>query len=193
MSEDLLLTGELEPTNEWYAVAKIAGIKLCQAYHRQYGSDFISVMPTNLYGPGDNYHPEHSHVVAALIRRFHEAKMANAPTVAVWGTGAPKREFLYVDDFADACVFVIKNYSGSQFINIGFGADLTIAEFARTVAGVVGFGGKIVFDTSKPDGTPRKLLDVSRLSAMGWKARVSLRQGLAQAYDDFLTNATRER
>jgi GDP-L-fucose synthase len=193
MSEDLLLTGELEPTNEWYAVAKIAGIKLCQAYHRQYGSDFISVMPTNLYGPGDNYHPEHSHVVAALIRRFHEAKMANAPTVAVWGTGAPKREFLYVDDFADACVFVIKNYSGSQFINIGFGADLTIAEFARTVAGVVGFGGKIVFDTSKPDGTPRKLLDVSRLSAMGWKAKVSLRQGLAQAYDDFLTNATRER
>ena len=193
MSEDLLLTGELEPTNEWYAVAKIAGIKLCQAYHRQYGSDFISVMPTNLYGPGDNYHLEHSHVVAALIRRFHEAKMANAPTVAVWGTGAPKREFLYVDDFADACVFVIKNYSGSQFINIGFGADLTIAEFARTVAGVVGFGGKIVFDTSKPDGTPRKLLDVSRLSAMGWKAKVSLRQGLAQAYDDFLTNATRER
>jgi GDP-L-fucose synthase len=193
MSEDLLLTGELEPTNEWYAVAKIVGIKLCQAYHRQYGSDFISVMPTNLYGPGDNYHPEHSHVVAALIRRFHEAKMANAPTVAVWGTGAPKREFLYVDDFADACVFVIKNYSGSQFINIGFGADLTIAEFARTVAGVVGFGGKIVFDTSKPDGTPRKLLDVSRLSAMGWKAKVSLPQGLAQAYDDFLTNATRER
>jgi GDP-L-fucose synthase len=193
MSEDLLLTGELEPTNEWYAVAKIAGIKLCQAYHRQYGSDFISVMPTNLYGPGDNYHLEHSHVVAALIRRFHEAKMANAPTVAVWGTGAPKREFLYVDDFADACVFVIKNYSGSQFINIGFGDDLTIAEFARTVAGVVGFGGKIVFDTSKPDGTPRKLLDVSRLSAMGWKAKVSLRQGLAQAYDDFLTNATRER
>jgi GDP-L-fucose synthase len=193
MSEDLLLTGELEPTNEWYAVAKIAGIKLCQAYHRQYGSDFISVMPTNLYGPGDNYHPEHSHVVAALIRRFHEAKMANAPTAAVWGTGAPKREFLYVDDFADACVFVIKNYSGSQFINIGFGADLTIAEFARTVAGVVGFGGKIVFDTSKPDGTPRKLLDVSRLSALGWKAKVSLRQGLAQAYDDFLTNATRER
>ena len=193
MSEDLLLTGELEPTNEWYAVAKIAGIKLCQAYHRQYGSDFISVMPTNLYGPGDNYHLEHSHVVAALIRRFHEAKMANAPTVAVWGTGAPKREFLYVDDFADACVFVIKNYSGSQFINIGCGNDLTIAEFARTVAKVVGFGGKIVFDTSKPDGTPRKLLDVSRLSAMGWKAKVSLRQGLAQAYDDFLTNATRER
>ena len=193
MSEDQLLTGELEPTNEWYAIAKIAGIKLCQAYRRQYGSDFISVMPTNLYGPGDNYHPEHSHVVAALIRRFHQAKVINAPTVVVWGTGAPRREFLYVDDFADACVFVLKNYSGSQFVNIGYGKDQTIAEFARTVAEVVGFRGEIVYDTSKPDGTPRKLLDVSRLSAMGWKAKVSLQEGLAKAYADFLTSALRER
>lgn len=193
MSEDQLLTGELEPTNEWYAIAKIAGIKLCQAYRRQYGSDFISVMPTNLYGPGDNYHPEHSHVVAALIRRFHQAKVTNAPTVVVWGTGAPRREFLYVDDFADACVFVLKNYSGSQFVNIGYGKDQTIAEFARTVAEVVGFRGEIVYDTSKPDGTPRKLLDVSRLSAMGWKAKVFLREGLAKAYADFLTSALRER
>jgi GDP-L-fucose synthase len=193
MSEDQLLTGELEPTNEWYAIAKIAGIKLCQAYHRQYGSDFISVMPTNLYGPGDNYHPQHSHVVAALIRRFHEARMANAATVTVWGTGAPRREFLYVDDFADACVFVLKNYSGSQFLNIGFGEDLTIAEFARTVAEVVGFRGEIVYDTAKPDGTPRKLLDVSRLSALGWKAKVLLREGLEKAYADFRTNTLRER
>jgi GDP-L-fucose synthase len=193
MSEDQLLTGELEPTNEWYAIAKIAGVKLCEAYRRQYGNDFVSVMPTNLYGPGDNYHPQHSHVVAALIRRFHEAKMTNASTVVVWGTGTPQREFLYVDDFADACVFVLKNYSGSQFINIGFGEDLTIAEFARTVAEVVGFRGKIVFDPSKPDGTPRKLVDVSRLSAMGWKAKVSLREGLEKAYADFLTHAVRER
>jgi GDP-L-fucose synthase len=193
MSEDQLLTGELEPTNEWYAVAKIAGIKLCEAYHRQYGSDFVSVMPTNLYGPGDNYHPEHSHVVAALIRRFHEARITNAATVVVWGTGTPRREFLYVDDFADACVFILKNYSGSQFINIGFGEDMTITEFAQTVAEVVGFRGKIVYDTSKPDGTPRKLLDVSRLSAIGWKAKVSLREGLGKAYAGFLANAVRER
>ena len=191
--EEELLTGALEPTNGWYAVAKIAGIKLCQAFRRQYGSDFISVMPTNLYGPGDNYHPEHSHVVAALIRRFHEAKITNASTVVVWGTGTPRREFLYVDDFADACVFVLKNYSDSQFINIGFGKDLTIAEFAQTVAEVVGFRGKIVFDTSKPDGTPRKFVDVSRLSAMGWKAKVSLREGLGKAYAAFLTDAVRER
>src|SRR6266487_5277343 len=193
MSEDQLLTGKLESTNQWYAIAKIAGIKLCEAYRRQYGSDFISVMPTNLYGPGDNYHPEHSHVVAALIRRFHEAKLKNAPTVVVWGTGGPRREFLYVDDFADACVFVLKNYSGSQFVNIGFGEDITIAEFAQTVAEVVGFRGQIAYDTSKPDGTPRKLVDVSRLSAMGWKAKVPLREGLQKAYADFLTNAVRER
>ena len=167
MSEDQLLTGPLEPTNESYAIAKIAGIKLCEAYRRQYDRDFISVMPTNLYGPGDNYHPEHSHVVAALIRRFHEAKINNAPTVVVWGTGTPRREFLYVDDFADACVFVLKNYSALQFINIGAGEDCTIAEFAQTVAAVVGFHGEIEYDPSKPDGMPLKLLDVSRLSAIG--------------------------
>jgi GDP-L-fucose synthase len=193
MSEDQFLTGELEPTNQWYAIAKIAGIKLCEAYRRQYGCDFVSVMPTNLYGPGDNYHPEHSHVVAALIRRFHEAKIANASTVVVWGTGEPRREFLYVDDFADACIFVLKNYSRSQFVNIGIGEDVTIAEFARAVAEVVGFRGTIVYDTSKPDGTPRKLVDVSRLSTMGWKANVSLQEGLSKAYSDFLTNTVRER
>jgi len=193
MSEDQLLTGELEPTNQWYAVAKIAGIKLCEAYRRQYGSDFVSVMPTNLYGPGDNYHPEHSHVVAALIRRFHEAKVTNATSVAVWGTGKPRREFLYVDDFADACLFVLKNYSGEQFINIGFGEDVAIADFAQTVADVVGFSGDIVYDPSKPDGTPRKLVDVSRLFAMGWRPKVSLPEGLSRAYQDFLKNPRRER
>ncbi len=193
MSEDQLLTGELEPTNQWYAIAKIAGIKLCEAYYRQYGSNFISVMPTNLYGPGDNYHPEHSHVVAALIRRFHEAKVADASTVVIWGTGTPRREFLYVDDFADACVFVLKNYSGAQFLNIGLGEDVTILEFARTVAEVVGYPGKIICDPSKPDGTPRKLVDVSRLSALGWRAKTLLREGLAKAYADFLTNPMRER
>ena len=193
MSEDQMLKGELEPTNQWYAIAKIAGIKLCEAYRYQYASDFISVMPTNLYGPGDNYHPENSHVVAALIRRFHEAKIKSVPTVVVWGTGAPRREFLYVDDFADACVFLLKYYSGAQFINIGTGEDISIAEFAEIVAHVVGFAGKIDYDNSKPDGTPRKLLDVSRLSAMGWKAKVPLRAGLTNAYADFLTSKLRER
>jgi len=193
MGEDQLMTGELEPTNQWYATAKIAGIKLCEAYRRQYGDDFVSVMPTNLYGPGDNYHPEHSHVVAALIRRFHEAKISNAPSVTVWGTGTPRREFLYADDFADACVFVLKNYSDAQFINIGYGEDTTIADFARTVADVVGFRGEILFDHSKPDGMPKKLLDVSRLAALGWKPKVSLREGLSKAYEDFQTQAVRER
>jgi GDP-L-fucose synthase len=193
MSEDQLLTGELEPTNQWYAIAKIAGIKLCEAYRRQYGCDFISVMPTNLYGPGDNYHPEHSHVVAALIRRFHEAKVAGASTVMIWGTGTPSREFLYVDDFANACVFVLKNYSGPEFLNIGVGQDMRIAEFAQTVADAVGYRGKITYDASKPDGTPRKLVDVSRLSALGWKAKVSLREGLGKAYADFLMNPIREK
>ena len=193
MREDQLLTGALEPTNEWYAIAKIAGIKLCESYRRQYGRDFISVMPTNLYGPGDNYHPEHSHVVAALIRRFHEAKLEKASEVCVWGTGAPRREFLYVDDFADACVFVLKNYSKAEFINIGFGEDVSVREFAYTVAEIVGFQGKIQFDSSKPDGTPRKLLDVKKLLSMGWKAKVSLRDGLALAYTDFLTHPIRER
>jgi GDP-L-fucose synthase len=193
ISEDQLLTGELEPTNEWYAIAKIACIKLCEAYFSQHGCDFISVMPTNLYGPGDNYHPENSHVVAALIRRFHEAKLARAPAVTVWGTGKPRREFLHVDDFADACVYLLKNYSQAQFINIGFGQDVSIAEFAGIVADVVGYGGQITFDPSKPDGTPRKLLDVSRLSSLGWTARIPLQEGLKRAYADMLQSTMRER
>jgi GDP-L-fucose synthase len=193
MGEDQLLTGELEPTNQWYAVAKIAGIKLCEAYRQQHGCDFISVMPTNLFGPGDNYHPENSHVVAALIRRFHEAKVAGAPSVTVWGTGKPRREFLYVDDCADACIFLLKHYSGSQFINIGIGSDMSIAEFAETVAEVVGYRGKIIFDPSKPDGTPRKLLDVSRLTALGWTAKMPLREGLTRAYADLLQSTVRQR
>ena len=186
MNEDALLSGPLEPTNEWYAVAKIAGIKLAQAYRKQFGDDFISVMPTNLYGPGDNYHPENSHVPAALIRRFHEAKMKDQPQVAVWGTGKPRREFLAVDDLADACVFVMKHYSDVGFLNVGTGSDVTIAEFARTVAEVVGYKGELVFDTGKPDGAPRKLLDVSRLAALGWRAKTPLREGLVAAYADFL-------
>jgi GDP-L-fucose synthase len=185
ITEEEMLTGPLEPTNEWYAVAKIAGIKLCQAYRRQYGADFISVMPTNLYGPSDNYHPEHSHVPAALIRRFHEAKLSGAPSVAVWGTGTPRREFLAADDLADACMFVMKHYSGDGFLNVGTGEDVTIADFARLIAEVVGYRGDIVFDTSRPDGTPRKLLDVSKLVALGWRAQTPLRDGLKAAYADF--------
>jgi GDP-L-fucose synthase len=192
MTEDMLLTGPLEPTNEWYAVAKIAGIKLVEALRRQFGADFISVMPTNLYGPGDNYHPEHSHVPAALIRRMHEAKLAGAGTVTVWGSGKPYREFLFVDDLADACVFVLKNYSDIGFLNVGTGNDVTVAEFARVVADVVGFKGELAFDPSRPDGTPRKLLDVSRLTALGWRARTDLRVGLAAAYQDFLAGGGRE-
>jgi GDP-L-fucose synthase len=193
MNEDLLLTGPLEPTNEWYAVAKIAGIKLCQAYRQQHGVDFISVMPTNLYGPGDNYHPENSHVPAALIRRFHEAKLAGAPNVTVWGTGTPLREFLAVDDLADACVYVMQHYSGDAFLNVGTGEDVSIGEFARLVAEIVGYRGELVFDTTRPDGTPRKLLDVSRLHALGWRARTPLRDGLAAAYADFLAGGGRHR
>jgi GDP-L-fucose synthase len=189
MNEDMLLSGPLEPTNEWYAIAKIAGIKLCQAYRRQFGADFISVMPTNLYGPGDNYHPQDSHVPAALIRRFHEAKVSGAPSVVVWGTGTPRREFLAADDLADACVFVMKHYSDDGFLNIGTGEDVTIADFARLVAEVVGYGGKVDFDTARPDGAPRKLLDVSKLAALGWRARTPLREGLAAAYADFLRRA----
>jgi GDP-L-fucose synthase len=188
MPEHALLTGPLEPTNEWYAIAKIAGIKLCQAYRRQYGADFISVMPTNLYGRGDNYHPDHSHVPAALIRRMHEAKLAGAPTVTIWGTGTPRREFLFADDLADACVFLMQRYSGEEMVNIGIGDDMTIAEFARTVADVVGFKGELVYDTSRPDGTPRKLVDTSKLAALGWRARTPLRDGLAKAYEDFKRN-----
>jgi GDP-L-fucose synthase len=189
MREEALLTGPLEPTNEWYAVAKIAGIKLCEAYRQQYGDDFISVMPSNLYGPGDNYHPEHSHVPAALIRRMHEAKRAAAPQVTVWGTGTPRREFLYVDDLADASVFVLKHYSAAGFLNVGTGEDVTIAEFARAVADTVGYEGRFVFDTTRPDGTPRKLLDVSKLKSLGWQAKTDLRSGLAAAYADFLANS----
>lgn len=186
LREDSVLSGPLEPTNEPYAIAKIAGIKMAQAYRSQYGSDFISVMPTNLYGPGDNYHPELSHVVAALIRRFHEAKVAGARSVAVWGTGTPRREFLYVDDMADACVHLMKSYSSADLVNIGTGEDITIAEFARVVAEVVGYGGEITFDTSRPDGTPRKLLDVSRLARLGWRARTWLVDGMRQTYQAFL-------
>ncbi|MEK9285432.1 GDP-L-fucose synthase [Bradyrhizobium sp. ISRA442] len=182
LREDSMLTGPLEPTNEPYAIAKIAGIKMAEAYRSQYGSDFISVMPTNLYGPGDNYHPEYSHVVAALIRRFHEAKLAGARSVVVWGTGTPRREFLYVDDMADACVHLMKTYSGAELINIGTGEDITIAELALMVAAAIGFRGEISFDTSRPDGTPRKLLDVARLSGLGWRATTSLEDGIQLAY-----------
>ncbi len=191
LREDSLLTGLLEPTNEPYAIAKIAGIKMVEAYRSQYGSDFINVMPTNLYGPGDNYHPEYSHVVAALIRRFHEAKETRAPNVVVWGTGTPKREFLYVDDMADACVHLMRGYSGEDLINIGIGEDISIAEFAKVVAETVGYEGEISFDPSKPDGTPRKLLDVSRLAKLGWRASTSLRDGMKLAYAAFLDRPAR--
>ncbi|GLH77426.1 GDP-L-fucose synthase [Bradyrhizobium sp. SSBR45G] len=186
LREDCVLTGPLEPTNEPYAIAKIAGIKMVEAYRSQYGADFINVMPTNLYGPGDNYHSEYSHVVAALIRRFHEAKAAGAPEVVVWGTGTPRREFLYVDDMADACVHLMKTYSEPELVNIGTGEDITIADFARVVAATVGYQGRISFDPSRPDGTPRKLLDVSRLAKLGWRATTSLDEGIARAYRAFL-------
>ncbi|NDY83497.1 GDP-L-fucose synthase [Orrella sp. NBD-18] len=200
MAESALLTGFLEPTNEPYAVAKIAGIKICESYNRQYGTeygvDYRSVMPTNLYGPGDNYHPENSHVIPALIRRFHEAKVSKAPVVTIWGSGKPFREFLYVDDMASASVHVMnlpkdiydRHTSPMQsHINVGFGSDITIAELAHTVGKVIGYPGQITFDTSKPDGTPRKLMDSSRLNALGWKATVELETGLSVAYQDFLT------
>jgi GDP-L-fucose synthase len=189
LREDSMLTGPLEATNEPYAIAKIAGIKMVEAYRSQYGSDFINVMPTNLYGPGDNYHPEYSHVVAALIRRFHEAKVAGLPNVVVWGTGTPRREFLYADDLADACIHLMKNYSSGELINIGTGEDITIAEFARLVAAVVGYTGNINFDPSRPDGTPRKLLDVSRLAKLGWRARTSLEEGIRLAYQAYLSES----
>lgn len=203
MREDTLLTGTLEPTNEPYAIAKIAGIKLCESYNRQYGQshgvDYRSVMPTNLYGPGDNYHPENSHVIPALIRRFHEAKANNAPSVTIWGTGTPKREFLYVDDMAAACVHVM-NLSKATYdqhtqpmlshINVGCGHDISINALAQTIARVIGYPGHIAFDPSKPDGTPRKLMDSTRLNALGWQAQVGLEAGLERAYQDFLQNHT---
>jgi GDP-L-fucose synthase len=186
IGEEELLTGQLEPTNEWYAIAKIAGIKLCQAFRRQYGADFISLMPTNLYGPGDSYHPDHSHVLPALIRRVHEAKREGAPTVTVWGTGSPRREFLFVDDLADACVFVLEHYSGESHLNVGSDEEVTIADAAKLIAEVIDYRGKFAFDTSRPDGTPRKLLDSSKLIEMGWRARTSLREGLKLTYSDFI-------
>ncbi|WP_310447667.1 GDP-L-fucose synthase [Thiobacillus sp.] len=200
MKEEHLLTSELEPTNRPYALAKIAGIEMCWSYNRQYKTQYLAVMPTNLYGPGDNYHPQNSHVIPALIRRFHEAKLANAPSVTVWGSGTPKREFLYSEDMADACVYLM-NLPDDKFIpllgqdrndglpplmNIGVGHDLSIRELAETVKNVVGFAGTLEFDASKPDGTPRKLMDVGRLNAMGWKATTDMREGLAVAYRDFL-------
>ena len=198
MKEEALLTGILESTNEPYAVAKIAGIKLCESYNRQYGVDYRSVMPTNLYGPGDNYHPENSHVIPALIRRFHEAKLNNSSKVVIWGSGKPKREFLYVDDMASASVYVMNLDQSiySKFtdpmlshINVGFGEDITIEELAQTIARVVGFQGSIDFDRSKPDGTLRKLMDSSKLNGLGWKAKVSLRDGMELAYQDYLKNS----
>lgn len=186
ITEDALLTGPLEPTNEWYAIAKIAGIKLCQAYRKQYGSDFISAMPTNLYGPGDNYDLNSSHVIPALIRKAHEAKSRHDDKMVIWGTGTPRREFLHVDDCADALVHVMKRYSDAQHINIGSGEDLTIAELTRIVCEVVGFNGRIETDLSRPDGTPRKLMSGDRLRALGWKPRIGLREGLDNAYQAFL-------
>ncbi len=200
MKEEHLLAGPLEPTNRPYALAKIAGIEMCWAYNRQYQTQYLAVMPTNLYGPGDNYHPQNSHVIPALIRRFHEARLANAPSVSVWGTGTPRREFLYSDDMADACVYLM-NLPDAQFVpllgqdrndglapvvNIGVGHDISIRELAETVAATVGYAGKLEFDATKPDGTPRKLMDVGRLDAMGWQAKTDLRAGLAAAYADFL-------
>ncbi|MGP1664317.1 MAG: GDP-L-fucose synthase [Rhodanobacter sp.] len=185
LREDALLTGPLEPTNEPYAIAKIAGLKMCQAYRRQYGFNAIVAMPTNLYGPGDNYHPENSHVVPALIRRIHEAKTASAPQVKIWGSGEPLREFLHVDDLADALVFLMRHYSDVGMVNVGSGQEVTIVELARVIAGVIGYDGALVFDASKPDGTPRKRLDMSRLASLGWQARTPLELGLRQTYAAF--------
>lgn len=191
MTESCLLTGELEKTNEAYALAKISGLKYCEFLNKQYGTDYISVMPTNLYGPNDNYHPEHSHVLPALIRRFHEAKENNLPEVVCWGDGSPLREFLYVDDLADLSVFLMNNYSGDETVNAGTGKEITIKELAELVAKIVGYKGKIVWDTTKPNGTPRKLLDVSKSKAMGWRYKVELEDGIKLAYDDFLHNDMR--
>ena len=186
LKEEYLLTGPLEPTNQWYAVAKIAGIMLCQAYRRQHGCDFISAMPTNMYGPNDNYDLQTSHVLPALIRKFHEAKIAGAPTITCWGSGTPLREFLYADDLARACVFLLQHYSAEEFINVGSGSEITIRELAELVQRLVGFRGEIVWDRTKPDGTPRKLMDSSRLFALGWRPQVDLESGIGLAYAQFL-------
>jgi GDP-L-fucose synthase len=193
MQESALLTGPLEPTNEWYAIAKIAGIKQCQAYRRQYGFNAISLMPTNLYGPGDNFHLENSHVLPALIRKFHEAKQSGAAEVVMWGTGTPRREFLHVDDLADAAVYLMRHYNEEEFINVGVGEDVAISELAAIVAETVGFTGKIVKDLTKPDGTPRKLMDVSRLTSLGWTARIPLQEGIRSTYQWFLQHQDRFR
>ena len=189
LKEEYLLTGPLEPTNEWYAVAKIAGIKLCQAYQRQYGCKYISAMPTNLYGPEDNFDLETSHVMPALLRKFHEAKLADAPTVTVWGSGKPRREFLHVDDCAAACLYLMAHYDGEEIVNIGVGEDLTIAELASTVKKVVGYPGEIVYDASKPDGTPRKLVDTTKINGLGWRAAIPLEAGIRSTYEWFLAHS----
>ena len=191
MKESCLLTSELEPTNEAYALAKISGLKYCEYLNRQYGTDFISLMPTNLYGPNDNYHPTHSHVLPALIRRFHEAKVSGATEVVCWGDGTPMREFLYVDDLADLCVFLMNNYSGNETVNAGTGKEVSIKELTSLVAKVVGYEGEIKWDTSKPNGTPRKLLDVSKSASLGWRYKTELEDGIRLSYQDFLTNPTR--
>lgn len=191
MKEDCLLTSSLEPTNEAYALAKISGLKYCEYLNHQYGTDYISVMPTNLYGPNDNYHPTHSHVLPALIRRFHEAKEDGLPSVTCWGDGSPLREFLYVDDLADLCLFLMNNYSGNETVNAGTGKEITIKALTEIVAKVIGYKGEILWDTSKPNGTPRKLLDVSKSAAMGWKYKTELEHGIKMAYEDFLNNPMR--
>lgn len=187
LKEEYLLSGYLEPTNEPYAIAKITGIKMCEAYRDQYGCNFISAMPTNMYGPNDNYHPENSHVLPALIRKFHIAKESGAPEVVVWGDGSPMREFLYADDLANALVYLMLNYNEKEFVNVGYGSDITIGDLAKTVANIVGFTGNIVFDSSKPNGTPKKLMDSGRLFATGWKPKTDLQEGIEMAYADFLT------
>ena len=188
LKEEYLLSGPLEPTNEWYAVAKIAGIKLCQAYRRQHGADFISGMPTNLYGPHDNYDLNSSHVMPALIRKFHEAKIKDEAEVVIWGTGTPLREFLHVDDCAEACLFLMQNYAGDEHVNIGVGKDLSIRELAALIARLIGFHGRLVFDTGKPDGTPRKLVDTTRINALGWRPRIGLEEGIRAAYAWFVAH-----
>jgi len=188
MKEEYLLTGKLEPTNEPYAIAKIAGIKMVQSYNRQYGTDYISVMPTNLYGPNDNFDLQHSHVLPALIRKFVEAKEKHAPSVVLWGTGTPRREFLYVDDMADACIFLMNTYSGNEFVNIGTGEDITILELANIIKNEIGYNGSLEFDTTKPDGTPQKLLDVTKIHSLGWKAKVSLVEGIKKTIEWYIAN-----